>query len=158
MFPQVIKFANRFLFWSTSLATALFFLLIMLNVFTRFALKSPILGSVELSRLFFVWACFLGAAICYYRNAHVVITFFVNYFTEKANNLLNIVIYILSLVFFLLVGFESIRLVSLLWETSLPITKISQSWLYVPVPMSMFFLILFTVHFMREQIILIKKK
>lgn len=158
MLHHVVKISNRLLFWSTSLATVMFFLLIMLNVITRFALRSPILGSVELSRLFFVWACFLGAAICYYRNAHVAITFFANYLSQRTSSFLNMLVYTLSLFFFVLVGIESVYLVMLLWETSLPITKISQSWLYVPVPVSMFFLIVFTIHLMNEQITLLLKR
>lgn len=157
MISSLTNHVYRFLYWATAAATAVFFVLILLNVVARFILKSPILGSVELSRLFFVWASFLGAAICYYRHAHISISFLADRFTGKTRLGLALFIYLLSLGFFLVVGLASLQLVELLWHTSLPITKISQSWLYVPVPVSMVFMALFTLQFIQRDYLLIRQ-
>jgi TRAP-type C4-dicarboxylate transport system permease small subunit len=49
-----------------------------------------------------------------------------------------------TLIFFLVVLYESIRVVVLLWLTHLPVSGISQSWLYLPVPVTSMVIILFT--------------
>lgn len=154
---RLMRFSYNVLFWSTAATTAIFFVLIVLNVVARFILKAPILGSVELSRLFFVWASFLGATICYYRNSHIAISFMVDRFSARLGKGVSLFVYIISLFFFLIVGYESVNLVQLLWHTTLPITKISQAWLYIPVPVSMVFLVLFTLSFIQKEITLIRQ-
>jgi TRAP-type C4-dicarboxylate transport system permease small subunit len=155
-FPSLMVMAYRLLYWATVVSTAVFFVLILLNVIARFVLKAPIMGSVELSRLFFIWASFLGATLCYYHKSHITLSFLVDRFAIRLRHSLSLLVYVLSLLFFLLVGYESLQLVGLLWKTSLPITRISQAWLYVPVPVSMAFLALFTLQFIRTEISLIR--
>jgi TRAP-type transport system small permease protein len=156
-FHNLMVRSYRGLFWATAASTAIFFLLIIINVVAQFILKAPILGSVELSRLFFVWASFLGATICYYRQSHITLSFLIDRFPDRLRQALSLLVYALSLCFFLAVGYESLHLVKILWKTSMPITRISQGWLYVPVPVSMAFMALFTLKFMQSEISLIRR-
>ena len=41
-----------------------FILIVFLGVVTRYVFQVPIITSVELARIGFVWAAFLGAAVC----------------------------------------------------------------------------------------------
>ncbi len=143
MLKKINRWSIDFLFWSTAATTALFFMVILLGVVARFVIKAPILGSVELSRLFFVWACFLAAALCYQRNAHVAITFILDRFTAKWQRSIGLVTYGITIAFFAVIGFHAVQLVFMLRTTKLPVLEISQSWFYVPVPLISVLIILF---------------
>jgi TRAP-type transport system small permease protein len=156
MFKKILAISNHTLFWSTAITTAIFFIMIILNVVARFIMKSPILGAVELSRLFFIWASFLGATICYHRSSHIAISFVVDRFSSKVRNVIDLFVYGLTLIFFIVVAIHSLELVQLFWNTTFPITRISQSWLYIPVPVSMLFLIIYTIDKIKDKLILIK--
>jgi TRAP-type transport system small permease protein len=74
-FAKINKRSETVLYWSTALATTGFIVFVLVGVITRYLTKTPILSFVELSRLFFVWACFLAAILAYRRKAHIAITF-----------------------------------------------------------------------------------
>jgi len=46
-------------------------LLVLIQVLSRYLIQLPFVGIEELSRLFFVWACFIGAAYGVTREAHI---------------------------------------------------------------------------------------
>jgi TRAP-type transport system small permease protein len=141
---KINKQSEILLYWLTAIATFGFILFVLLGVITRFLTKTPILSAIELSRLFFVWACFLAATLAYRRNAHIAISFITDKFPDGLRHWSDFVVQTFTLIFFLVVLYESIRVVVLLWLTHLPVSGISQSWLYLPVPVTSVVIILFT--------------
>ncbi len=131
---QINHFLEQFLYWTTALSSALFFLIVVVSVIVRY-LEIPIMGSVEMSRLFFVWSCFLAAILCYRRKAHIAISFLFDNLSTKLQRAIAVLNHILILTFFSIVSLKSSCLVIDLWNTGLPMTGISQSWLYIPVPL-----------------------
>lgn len=144
-----IRFANRSLekviFWLTAFSTSIFTLFVILSVVTRYLTKTPILSSIEISRLFFVWACFLAATLAYRRNVHIAISFIMDKLPTKLSRAIDIFINSLIVVFFGFIFTESINVVKLLWHTHLPLSGLSQAWLYLPVPFIAIVIILFTI-------------
>ena len=139
-----------FLYWATAASAILFFLMVCLNVFTRYVLRAPIIVSIELSRILFVWSCFLAAGITYYKKGHIVISFLFEKFSNNGKKIIRISIYILSILFFTLLTALSIEVVFLIWKTEFPILGISQSWLYIPVPLSSLIMLSFSIEFLIE--------
>lgn len=126
----------------------LFFMMVCLNVFTRYVLRTPILASIELSRIFFVWACFLAAAITYYKGEHIVISFVTDLLPPIFKKLVNILIQLLIILFLAGLSYWSVEVVIQLWNTEFPILGISQSWLYVPVSLISGIMLLFSLEMM----------
>jgi TRAP-type C4-dicarboxylate transport system permease small subunit len=126
--------------------------MVCLNVFTRYVLKAPIIASIELSRILFVWSCFLAAGITYYKKGHIVISFLFEKFSVYGKKVIRISIYILSMLFFGLLTVWSIQVVHLIWNTEFPILGISQSWLYLPLPLSSLIMLFFSIEFLIESI------
>jgi TRAP-type transport system small permease protein len=156
-FAKINKRSETVLYWSTALATTGFIVFVLVGVITRYLTKTPILSSVELSRLFFVWACFLAATLAYRRRAHIAITFITDKLPAKVDHWIGIVVLGLTIIFFSAVTWESIRVVALLWHTHLPVSGISQSWFYVPVPVASLVIILFSLEELVQLIPLIQK-
>lgn len=140
------------LYWAVVVTCSLFVGVVLLGVLTRYIFKTPILGSVELSRLFFLWSCFLAASLCYYRRAHIYISFVADRFPAKWLRLTQQFGYAVQLIFFLLMVYKSAQVVKVLWETDLPMLEASQSLLYLPVPLSLLFMSLFCLEFLADSL------
>ncbi len=150
MIKKFNNFSYKALYWATAFSSITFFLMVCINVFTRYVLKTPFIASIELSRIFFVWACFLAAGITYYKKGHIVISFIYDKLSESAKKWISIAINILSILFFALITVWSIEVVILIWNTEFPILGISQSWLYIPVPFTSLLMFLFSIQFLEE--------
>ena len=124
--------------------------MVCINVFTRYVLKTPFIASIELSRVFFVWACFLAAGITYYKKGHIIISFIYDKFSERVKKWVSITLNILSILFFALITLWSTEVVILIWNTEFPILGISQSWLYMPVPITTLLMYIFSIEFLEE--------
>jgi TRAP-type transport system small permease protein len=145
VFKQINLLIERTIFWMTACSTLIFVVFVLLSVITRYLTKTPILGSIEMSRLFFVWACFLAASLGYRRNIHIAITFIVDKLPQQWIRIIDIFIHSITVVFFAVIFKESLVVVKLLWFTHLPLSGLSQSWLYLPVPFLSLVIILFAI-------------
>ncbi|MGK7397532.1 MAG: TRAP transporter small permease [Candidatus Cyclobacteriaceae bacterium M3_2C_046] len=134
---------EKFLFWATALTSGVFFIMICLNVIARYLLNAPIMGSVEISRLAFVWSAFLASALCYRKKSHIAITYFADRLPARFSHILALVVYLITCLFFMVLFFYSIDVAYVLRNTSFPVMQLSQTWLYAPIPVLSFFIIFF---------------
>ena len=144
------KLFDTSLYWSTAVFAMLFFGIVVVSIITRYLLRTPILASIELSRLFFVWSAFLAAAITYRQKAHVGLTFLYEKFSEKVQLAVSFLIYLSILAFLFVVLYQSLIVIQLLWQTDLPMLDISQSWLYIPLPIISVCMISYTAEFIAD--------
>lgn len=68
------KFYDNFEEWTSAFLVALMIICLTLQVFVRFIFGSALAWTEELSRYAFIWAVYVGAALCVKRRAHVRIT------------------------------------------------------------------------------------
>lgn len=120
----------------TVLLTAGFTVLIFATVLSRYVFDFSILFSQGVSKLLFIWACFFAATVTYKRNAHIRLEFAESFLGRNGVILSEILIHLLSLVFFGLIFIKSISYISQIWETYFPLIGISQGWIYVSVLIS----------------------
>ena len=132
MAEKINKYIFNSAYWLTAFFAFLFFIMVCLNVFTRYVLKSPILASIELSRIFFVWACFFAAGITFHRRGHIAISFITDLMPVVLQRWIGLIIESLTLVFIAGILIWSAEVVIRIWHSEFPILGISQSWLYVP--------------------------
>lgn len=137
---EIINIVTEYL---TVLFIASFTIVIFISVLSRYVFNFPIIFSVEISKLSFVWACFLAATVAYKRKVHIQFEFSTRILGEKGVNITNLFIHFLTLIFFILMFIKSIIFIGQIWETYFPVTGISQGWLYVSEAVS---LIVFICH------------
>lgn len=150
---QLNTFFDKILFISTAMSSLAFFVIIIISVASRYIFKMPILASIELSRLLFVWSCFLAAALAYRRRAHVAITFIFDTFSPTLQKVITLILHILIILFMGIVLYQSVLVTFLLWPSKLPMLQISQSWFYMPVPIIAFILLCYTIEFLWDDFI-----
>ncbi len=130
--------------WLTAGTSAVFFVILIAAISLR-AIRYPLRASEELGSLFFVWACFGGATVCFRRNQHIRLQFLTDRLSLVAGRRAATIGRWLILVFLLTVCLSSIQVTRLLAGTHMPISGLPQWWLYLPIPVFSSVMILFNV-------------
>lgn len=125
------------------------------QVFTRLILKKPSTGTEELAVFMIIWVALLGAAVALNRGAHLGIDYFVGKLPLRKR------LYTEVFVFFCIAFFSLCVMViggmSLVLRT-LELGQVSAAWnikigyVYLAIPISGFFLVLYSVIGMVERI------
>lgn len=121
----------------------LIFLLMSIQVFTRYVFNFTLSWNIEMCRYSFVWLTFTGAAYVRKENTHIKIEMLFNYFYEKfplrvqkivwlSKELLSILYLIILIIFGFILAYNSRRFLS-------QAMQISQFFLYISVSIGMTF-------------------
>jgi TRAP-type transport system small permease protein len=116
--------------------TIFFFLVVFVAVLSRYLLNAAIVESIELTRLSFNWACFLGAAVAVQRMAHVRVTFLVTRAGPRVQALVLLLVYLVMLTLFVLMIVQGWALYERVRYTFFPALGWSQGLLYLSLPVS----------------------
>jgi TRAP-type C4-dicarboxylate transport system permease small subunit len=112
-----------------------FILVVFLGVLTRYVFHAPIVSSIELARISFVWAAFLGAAICFKGEKHTQFSFLLDAVPTGVRRGLRVAIAACCLGFFVFLAVKGVQMVLLVQATYFPALGWSQLWLYLPLPL-----------------------
>ncbi len=123
------------------------------QVITRFVLKNPSSWTEELATYLLIWVGLLGAAVALHRGAHLGIDYFVGKFNPPNRLLTEMFVYVSILAFSALVllvgGFQLVSETFQLGQTA-PATGIQLGYVYLAVPISGFFISLYSIEFLVE--------
>ncbi len=160
MYKRIRKGLDTFLEVLTAVVMGILVLDVTWQVITRFILKNPSNWSEELATYLMIWVGLLGAAVALNRGAHLGIDYFVGKLDQKKR-------LITELIVFLSIGFFSVFVlilggVKLVQETfqmgqTAPATGIKIGYVYISVPVSGFFIALYSFEFFVESFLKLKK-
>jgi len=142
---------DRVLYIGTAATSIAFFLVAVAEIAARGVAGWSFHSSTELSRLLFMWSCFLAAALAYRKRVHVGFSLLFDRVPVPWRRRIVAFNHVLILGFAAVVLVESIRMCRLLWPTVLPILGISQAWFYVPVPILCVCMIFYAMEFLTER-------
>ena len=125
--------ATRWIAVAVGIATVV---IVFFEVLMRYVFRAPLITSVELARLGFVWSCFLGAALGVKRGAHIRFVFFLERCGPIGGALLQLAVSLLCTAFFGLMVLKGVEMAQRVYETFFPALGFSQLWLYLPLPLS----------------------
>ncbi len=129
-------FCNRLTELALLPIAAVFVAIIFVSVLTRYVFNYPIIESVELARLAFVWTILLAIAVGVFRHAHVAIYNFRDCLPLAWRVVVARVVHLATAAFGALMLWYGIKLAMRVWATSFPTLGWSQAWLYVPLALS----------------------
>jgi TRAP-type C4-dicarboxylate transport system permease small subunit len=110
--------------------------IVFFEVLMRYVFRAPLITSVELARLGFVWSCFLGAALGVKRGAHIRFVFLLDRCGPGARALVQLGVSLLCSGFFAFMVLKGIEMSQRVYDTYFPALGFSQFWLYLPLPVS----------------------
>ncbi len=125
---------------------------VFLGVLTRYVFRAPIITSVELARIGFVWCAFLGAAICMKHEKHTQFLFLLDHAPGVLKRVIKATVALLSVGFFTFVTVKGSQMVHAVQETFFPALGWSQLWLYLPLPLCSAFMLIHAVAFLARDL------
>jgi TRAP-type C4-dicarboxylate transport system permease small subunit len=128
-FNRCFKISSLFFF-------VLMLLTVLMQVFFRYVLKSPLTWIEELSRMLLIWTIFSGSVVAQNNFVHPRIEFFINllpvFYVKKINILIDIVL----LVFCGIMVFYGLQLTLFMKNLFTPTLGVSLMYLYGVFPIS----------------------
>jgi TRAP-type C4-dicarboxylate transport system permease small subunit len=122
-------------------------LIVFFEVLMRYVFRAPLITSVELARLGFVWSCFLGAALGVKRGSHIRFVFLLEKGGPVGVALLQLGVSLLCTAFFAFMVLNGVEMTQRVYETFFPALGFSQCWLYLPLPLSAVIMVIHGVAF-----------
>ncbi len=119
--------------------------LAILQVVFRYIIGQSLSFSEEFNRYIFVWSVMLASAVCVKHKSHAAVTFFINYFNRQKKFIVEIIVYVISLIFLGFLFVEGVNISKLVLHQPAAATGISMVYAYAAIPAGAFFMILFTI-------------
>ena len=123
------------------------------GVFTRYALGEQTKWTEELARFLLVWVSLLGGALAFRTKAHLGVDYFVNKLHPDARRWTAVVAHLVVLFFagaVLLLGGASVVREALVLEQTTPALGWKMGYVYLALPISGFFVVLYTIDNLME--------
>jgi TRAP-type C4-dicarboxylate transport system permease small subunit len=123
------------------------------GVFTRYVWGHQSQWTEELARMLLIWVALLGTSIGFIRKSHLGVDYFVNKLSEKWRTIGQLVVYLLIAIFAaIILIYGGCRLVSssLSYSQPSPALHIEWGYVYLAVPISGFFIAIFSIETMIE--------
>jgi TRAP-type C4-dicarboxylate transport system permease small subunit len=156
VFRSIKKGLDRSLELLVIVVVAVLVVDVLWQVFTRFVLKNPSTWTEELAVFMLIWVSLLGAAVALNRGAHLGIDYFVGKLSPQKRLYTEIFaffcIFIFSLTVMVLGGINLVSSTLKLGQMS-PAIGIKVGYVYLAVPISGFFLVLYSAIGMFERLI-----
>jgi TRAP-type C4-dicarboxylate transport system permease small subunit len=130
------------------------------QVFTRFVLKDPSTWTEELAVFMIIWVALLGSAVALSRGAHLGIDYLVGKFPEKIRLCTEIFVFLCIVLFSLcvmIIGGMDLVISTLNLGQISPALGVKIGYVYLAVPISGFFLVLYSVIGMVERLVALFK-
>ena len=151
MLTKLIQFKKRLtaaLNGVLIIAVALLVLDVVWGVFTRYAMGEQAKWSEELARFLLVWVSLLGGAVAFGTKGHLGVDFFVSKFDPQARKIMAVFVHLVVLFFagaIFLYGGGRVVMDALAMEQTTPALGWKMGYVYLALPISGVFMILFTL-------------
>ncbi len=131
------------------------------GVFTRYVVGYQSPWTEELAKMLLIWVSLLGASIGFIRKSHLGVDYFVGKLNDRSQTIVQLIVYLLVAVFavFVLI-YGGYRLVSSTLQNGQPspALKIEMGYVYLAVPISGFFIVVFSIETVFNKIAVLRKK
>jgi TRAP-type transport system small permease protein len=111
-------------------------LTILLQIFSRAFMKVPFAWTEELSRITFMWFCFLGSGIAMKRKAHLGIDYFVNKMSERNRFINQVIVNGIVALFSFIVTYYGIQMMMVMHKQVSSVMRIPMSFFYGVIPVT----------------------
>ena len=134
---------------------------VLLQVFTRKVLETPWGWTDELAKMLLIWLSLLGAAVGFLRKGHLGVDYFVNKLPHKSKIISEIIVYLLIAIFsasILIFGGYLLASSTLKTGQLSPAMQIEWGYVYLALPISGCFILIFSIEMIIKSISLLMRK
>lgn len=112
------------------------FAVVLVQIFFRYVLSSPLVWSEELSRIMYIWACLIGWTLAARHGSHIRVGFFLEKFPAPVRKALDILFALCGLFFMGLLTWLGMRMMGRVYYVSAVTVPISNALIYAALPLS----------------------
>ena len=156
MFKTIKKVLDRSLEVLIMVVMAALTVDVLWQVFTRFVLKNPSTWTEELAIFLLIWVALLGAAVALNRGAHLGIDYLVNKLSIRNRIYTEVFVFLCISLFSLcvmIIGGTSLVISTLKLGQISPALGVEIGYVYLAIPISGFFLVLYSVIGLVERLV-----
>lgn len=138
----------RFLEIVVIAVTGILVLDVVWQVFTRYVLRDPSSWTEELATMLLIWVSLLGASVGFIKKSHLGVDYFVNKLKDRARTIVELIVYLLITLFSAgILMYGGYKIVSLTLENRQlsPALGIEMGYVYLALPISGFFILIFSI-------------
>ena len=161
MFSTIKKIVDKSLEVLVMVVVGVLVVDVLWQVFTRKVLGDPSEWTEELAIFLLIWVSLLGAAVALQRGAHLGIDYFVEKLAIRSRVITEVVVFALIGVFsayVMVIGGIDLVLSTFEMEQISPVLSISMGYVYIAVPLSGVFMLLYSLIGLFERISELKNK
>lgn len=125
---------------------------ILVQIFSRAFMKVPFSWTEELSRITFMWFCFLGSGIAMKKKAHLGIDYFINKFSSKYRYYNQIAINLLIGLFGFFMSYYGLNIARVMHKQVSSVMRIPMSYFYAVIPITGLLFLILAVHYLIKDI------
>ena len=147
MIKQIKIFLDKTLETVVIICMSLLVLDVLWQVFTRKVLNNPSQWTEEIATFLLIWVALLGSAVALSLGAHLGIDYFVGKLSKGKRTFIEVIAFALILIFaayVMLYGGIDLVISTLLLGQVSPVWKIKMGYVYMAVPVSGFFMIIYS--------------
>ncbi|SFN86506.1 TRAP-type C4-dicarboxylate transport system, small permease component [Cohaesibacter marisflavi] len=126
-------FLGKIEFFVGAVLLAVITFLVFIAAVMRF-FGHPLIWSVDLAQLLFIWLCFVGATRAMRERVHLGVDFLVRLFPFAARRLIETALAFLFIAFLLVLAYEGYKLTMLNWQRVFGDSGLSYAWVTISVP------------------------
>ena len=143
---KIDSLLTRFIFIFTNILVFSMSILVVMQIVFRIS-GTPLTWSEEVARLLMVWLIFMGAAYLYNmpKNGHIIVDALLTVLPPKWVDIIKKITEPLITIFIMAVLYYGCILLQQSYTVVLPATKLSLIWIYLSVPVSMAFMLFFSL-------------
>lgn len=139
------RIADRLAYWTgicVMVLVAAFTLLVSLSVVLRYGFGRGLDWSEELGRYLMIWMGFLGASLALRNGAHVGVEMIRQALPRPVRRIVVLVGSLVTFSFLVMVAYQGIRLVGMVWPQESLVLPISMFWPYLAIPVGVLLLLI----------------
>ncbi len=122
--------------WVSAMLVVALTVVVFIQVFNRFVLKTPLAWSEDLAMLLFQWVAFLGAALGVKRMRHFGIELVVKALPESIRHGVELLVPLIMAIVALTMLIQGWTLLTLNWNRIYSTMNLSYTWAFLPIPLS----------------------
>jgi len=141
----VDKLLDRLIEAACAVSVVALTVIVSLQVFNRFVLKTPLAWSEDLAMLLFQWVVFLGAALGVKRTRHFGIELVVRKFPERMRHWVEVIIPVVMAIVALVMIVQGWALVGFNRTRTFPTMDLTYTWAFLPIPLAGVLILIYLV-------------
>ena len=139
------KLLDRLIEAACAVSVVALTVIVSLQVFNRFVLKTPLAWSEDLAMLLFQWVVFLGAALGVKRTRHFGIELVVRKFPERMRHWVEVIIPMVMAIVALVMIVQGWTLVGFNRTRTFPTMDLTYTWAFLPIPLAGVLILIYLV-------------